>query len=219
MNNEYIKEAKLSFPLLNQLSEADQKFFFDSAQCVKVPKNLLLLKNGDACQDMIFILHGSIRVYKLSEDGGEITLYRLTKGDTCILNVSCIMNAQHYNAMAETEEETIFLKINGKVFKEILHSNSLWQEFIFKKLSDRLSEVMMIVEQVAFQRMDKRLALFILEHDDNGPIQITHETIALELGTAREVISRLLKNFEKQGMIKLSRGSIQILNRHELEKF
>lgn len=219
MNNKYIKDAIQSFPILEQLADADQKIFFESAQCVTVPKNLLLLKDGDACQDMIFILHGSVRVYKLSEEGGEITLYRLTQGDTCILNVSCIMNAQHYNAMAETEEETTFLIIKGDVFKNILHSNSLWQEFIFKKLSDRLLEVMMIVEQVTFQRMDKRLALFILDNYGGQPIQITHEAIALELGTAREVISRLLKNFEKQQIIKLSRGSIQVLNVQQLENF
>lgn len=220
--NNITDEIKFEFPFLNRLKVDMQKRFMETIKIGKYPIGTMILEEGVRCTNMVFVLHGIIRVYKLSPEGKEITLYRLGNGETCVLSVSCIMGNLDYPAMAEVEEEATLGIIPAAFYNELFLSEVACQQFIFNTISTRLQEVMLLIDEVVFKSMDKRLASFILQRLDKNNIgeklDITHEKIAIELGTAREVISRLLKDFEKKEIVSLSRGSIVVKDKKFLKE-
>jgi len=211
-----------SFPFLNKLKLDMLKRFMETIKIGKYPIGTVILEEGSSCTNMVFVLDGTIRVYKLSPEGKEITLYRLGNGETCVLSVSCIMGNLHYPAMAEVEEEITLGIIPAAFYNELFLAESACQQFIFNTISTRLQEVMLLVDEVVFKNMDTRLAAFILQklYKDNieERLDMTHEKIAIELGTAREVVSRLLKDFEKKNIVSLSRGKIIVKDKEFLKK-
>lgn len=223
MNSEnFLNELKVSFPFLNKIKPAILKKFMENIKILKYPKDTVILEEGSSCTNIVLVLHGIIRVYKVSPEGKEITLYRLNNGETCVLSVSCIMGNMHYPATAVVEDEVILGIIPAKFYKDLFITEPACQEFIFNSISTRLQEVMALIDEVVFKNMDERLAGFILQNldknDDEVKVHLTHEKIAIELGTAREVISRLLKDFEKKNIVSLSRGKIIIKNKELLKK-
>ena len=211
-----------SFPFLNKLKLDMLKRFMETIKIAKYPIGTVILEEGSSCTNMIFVLDGVIRVSKLSPEGKEITLYRLGNGETCVLSVSCIMGNLLYPAMAEVEEEVTLGIIPAAFYNELFLAESACQQFIFNTISTRLQEVMLLVDEVVFKNMDTRLAAFILQklYKDNieERLDMTHEKIAIELGTAREVVSRLLKDFEKKNIVSLSRGKIIVKDKEFLKK-
>jgi len=210
------------FPFINEMEQIKLDELLNRMNIAQYPKGTVLLEEGHTCQDIAFVLDGSIRVYKLSSDGKEVTLYRIGRGDTCVLIVSCLMGNNEYPAVAEVEEPVTLMTLPASYFKELFHNSPSWQEFVFRSISQRLTDVMMVVEQIAFKSMDKRLASFLYEKLDAADtklvIEVTHEDIALELGTAREVVSRVLKDFEKKAIVELSRGKIYVKDKQSLKK-
>lgn len=216
----FVDLLKVTFPFLNHLHENKLNEFI-SKTCVRdFPKGSVILKEGNSCDNMVLILGGSIRVYKLSPEGKEITLYHLGSGETCILVVSCLMGRTNYPAIAEVEEPVKLAIIPAAYYQKLFLEEPLWQNFIFNTLSNRLTEVMMLIDEIVFKNMDKRLAAFLLNRlvDNKKLLEITHEKIAFELGTAREVISRILKDFQKKGILTSSRGKIFINSIESLRK-
>lgn len=167
--------------------------------------------DGDNCSQIAFLISGEIRVYKIGETGREITLYEIGPGETCILNASCILSNSHYPANATTLSECAMLMLPAKEFKTLVDRNEPVREFVFGLLSQRLSVVMSLVEEVAFARLDIRLFDYLIAKSDNHILHMTHQEIANNLGSSREVISRLLKDFEKRGRVQLSRNCIKLL--------
>lgn len=221
-SNNFTDEVKLKFPFLVKLKMDMLQKFMKTIRIGKHPIGTIILEEGASCTNMVFVLDGIIRVYKLSEEGKEITLYRIGKGETCVLNVACIMGNTHYPAIAEVEEEATLGIIPAEFYNELFLSEAACQEFIFNSIATRLQEVMLLIDEVVFKSMDKRLADFILrkldKNDIEGKLDITHEKIAIELGTAREVISRLLKDFERKDILALSRGKIIVKDKKFLKK-
>lgn len=218
---ELIKTLKDTFPFFNYLHKDRLNEFISKVYVMDFSKGSVILSEGAYCDNMVLILNGSIRVYKLSPNGKEITLYHLSSGETCILVVSCLMGNTNYPAIAEVEETVKLVIIPADYYKKLFSEEPLWQNFIFSTLSSRLMEVMLLIDEVVFKSVDTRLAVFLLDrlsNNDNNQLELTHEKIAFELGTAREVISRILKNFEKKGILTLSRGKISIINIEELKK-
>lgn len=216
----WIELFSKEFKFFNKLPNDQKSQFLESASIITLNKKEIIMNEGSICKGMIFVISGSIRVYKLSEEGKEVTLYRIGMGETCILTISCILGSSNYQAIAQVEEDANVLFIPENMFKEIFAKSHIVQKFIFDTLSLRLEEVMYIVEEIAFQRKDKRIANFLLdrfEQSTDGIIRITHEEIASELGTAREVVSRLLKDFEYKGAVSLSRGKIKIISSNKLK--
>lgn len=219
-NDTEIAELRSLFPFIGEIGQAKWEELQQQLKIARFPEGTILLKEGHTCQNANFILEGSIRVYKLSPEGKEVTLYRIGRGDTCVLILSCLMGSTEYPAIAQVEEPVTLMTLPADYFKAMFHQSPSWQEFVFKTLSRRLSEVMLVVEEIAFKSMDRRLAAFLYDKQEASKpyIEITHEEIALELGTAREVVSRVLKELEKKGFVSLSRGKIHIKDIPGLKK-
>lgn len=178
-----------------------------------VPAGSRLYAEGDACAAIAFVLDGEIRVYKIGESGREITLYEIGQGETCILNASCILSGTSYPANAATLTPARILLIPSAVFRKLMGEHEALRSFVFFLLSERLSSVMELVEEVAFGRMDGRLMDYLSEKSENGHVETTHQKIANDLGSSREVVSRLLKDLERKGQVKLARNGITLLRR------
>ncbi len=173
------------------------------------PADMLVYSEGDACSSIAFILSGEIRVYKMGESGREITLYEIGRGETCILNAACILSGMSYPANASATRGGGMMLVPAGEFRRFIAKYETMRDFVFNLLGKRLTSVMTLVEEVAFGRMDIRLLDYIGDKSDNGKLITTHQKIADDLGTSREVVSRLLKDFEREGKVILSRNLIQ----------
>jgi len=210
---------KLSF-----FKELDAKQQLSLQQAV-VKKNFIkgeILQGGaENCSGLFLIYKGQIRTYIISESGKEITLYRLFDGDVCIFSASCMMKNIAFELHIEVEKDTQAYLIPTSTIKKLSSESLPVQAFINDILARRFSDVVWIMEQALFASFDKRLAQFLLEMSDieaSDVLLITHEKIANHLGTAREVVSRMLKYFQNIGLVKLDRGSIQIMEKEKLEE-
>ena len=173
------------------------------------------------CSGLFLIETGQVRAYIVSENGKEITLYRLFERDVCIFTASCIMKNISFDIFIETEKETIAYLIPTPIFEKLSRESMAVQIFSNELMASRFSEVMWIMEQALFMTLDKRLAIFLLEQSNieaKDTIEITHERIANHLGSAREVVTRMLKYFQNEGMVTINRGAINIIDRTKLEK-
>ncbi|WP_243881227.1 Crp/Fnr family transcriptional regulator [Rummeliibacillus suwonensis] len=185
-----------------------------------IPKDTVIFNEGDECGTVAFLLSGSIRISKIGKNGREIVLYRLGSGDSCILTISSVLANISYPATAVVEEDAEVILLSIQQFKELMTINPEFQQYIYKLLAARLLEVMTLVDEIVFHKMDERLIEYLLRHSKNDEdiIEITHEELASQLGSVREVISRLLKGFERDGLIQLSRGKVKIMHRSGLEE-
>lgn len=204
------------FPFLRELID-------DSSFSTIMKKNLLkgtkVFDEGDPCGGVAFLLGGCIRVSKVGRNGREVVLYRLRKGDSCILTISSVMGNMSYPASAIVEEDAEVFLLSMQQFKSLMSHNSEIQHYVYKLLSERLLEVMTLIDEIIFKNIDERLLEFLLKYSthDGDILEITHDEIAIELGTAREVVSRMLKKLERDGLLYLSRGKVKLLQRSDLE--
>ncbi|HEU4724545.1 MAG TPA: Crp/Fnr family transcriptional regulator [Candidatus Eisenbacteria bacterium] len=191
-----------------------------SASVVRLESGAYFLREGDTCEHFAVLVSGRMRVFKLGERGHEITLYHVGAGEACPLNVSCILSDREVPAMARVEEDVEAIVIPAATFRAWMAQHESLRTFVFMTFATRLSEMMSLVEEVAFRRMDQRLARRLhdilqtarAEGAKTASVEITHAELASDLGTAREVVSRLLKELERLGAISLSRGRIALRN-------
>jgi len=171
------------------------------------------------CGHLALVTEGVARVYKLGENGREITLYRISGGESCILTASCIISGRPFPAFAVCEEPIEALVISSPAVKRWTNEFPAWRDYLFGLIGDRLGDVISVVEEIAFRRVDRRLAHYLLQRLEptaSDSLNITHQAIASDLGTSREVVSRILKDFEHQGLISVSRGSVCLKDRRGL---
>ena len=219
MLNEKVKmDLKKAFPFVTELGDK-QENFFNSLYHQKLESDMILLDESRGCSGVILVLSGIIRIYKLSEDGKEITLYRIGRGETCVLTVACMLGTGDIPfpvaAAAEQVSEVVFIPI--EIFKRFFFETPSIQKFFFSSMSAKFYSLLGLLENITFKRTSDRLADFLITKTAGGtyPLYATHETIASELGTAREVISRLLKEMESKGQVSLNRGKI-ILHQNKI---
>lgn len=205
-------------PILRQADDALVTEFRRAAFFARIPAGKDVFVEGDEVNAIALLISGAVRVYKVGETGREITLYRFGHGESCILTANAILSRQSFSAIATVEQDAEAVMIPADIFREWIRRYDLWRDFLFSLLSQRLASVMEIVDEVTFRRMDIRVAVMLLERSRaNNPITITHQEIAAELGSSREVISRILENLAKQGILRVQRGSIEILDSDLLE--
>ncbi|MCJ7640821.1 MAG: Crp/Fnr family transcriptional regulator [Desulfobacterales bacterium] len=174
-------------------------------------RDLQMLSEGDTCSAIPFILSGGIRVFKMGESGREVTLYEIEPGDTCILNAACILSNVPYPANAVTVEEGQMLLIPAGDFRRHFAMSETMREFVMSIITQRLFSIMTLVEDIAFGKMDERLLRYLEERSEDGKLYATHQKIAYDLGTSREVVGGLLKDLERKNRVLLLRNTIQLL--------
>ena len=182
-----------------------------SIKTIQVPKFTQISQAGDDCEYLIVLTKGSVKVSTASEEGKSITLYYIYSGESCVLTASSIMNHQQFNASATTQDDTEGYMIPKQQVLDWLKTEPQWQDFMFNLLEKRMGELLTKVNQLAFNSLENRLLNWINLHPSKTTLEITHQTIAEELASSREVISRLLKKLEQQGYVKLHRGKITII--------
>lgn len=220
-----------TFQLHGQLLQQDHKLQFElplwadilaTAHRKNIPKGTYLLRETEQCSSFMWLLEGTVRIYKNSETGREITLYRIKPGELCVLSLQCLLGGKGFPAVAVAETEVVSFVLNKNEFDNALDESKPFRNFLLKELSKRLSETVQLVSNVTFQRLELRLSCLLgrLFTESNGrEIQITHSEIAHELGTTREMVSRTLKSLEARECISLSRGSIYLISDDTLKWF
>lgn len=218
------REVLAKIPFFNEAPSELQRALTAEATVVRLQAGTYFLREGDSCAHFAIVVTGRMRVFKLGETGHEITLYHVGPGEACPLNVSCILSNRPVPAMACVEDDVEAITVPAATFRRWIAEYEPLRTFVFQMFSTRLGEVMSLVEEVTFRRMDQRLArrleeLFPREGKTEGIVEITHAEIAADLGTAREVVSRLLKEFERLGAVRLSRGRITLRDAALLREF
>lgn len=216
-----IKRITEGFDFLQQGDSRFNALFFHNSNLVRLNQGAAICQEGMQCSHLALVLSGYARVFKLGETGREITLYRIARGQSCILTASCIISSSPFPAFAVCEADLEAVVIPTADVQRWLNDSALWRSYLFGLISDRLSEVIAIVEEVAFKRVDRRIAGFLLtraETTNGSLVKATHQEIASDLGTSREVVSRILKDLEGQACISISRGAIQVMDIQSLRK-
>ena len=218
INPEQFNRIVRVLPILEHADPGLLREFQQKAFYARIPQGQDVFVEGDRADAIALLISGVVRVYKIGETGREITLYRFGNGESCILTANAILSHENFPAIATVEKEAEAVMVPAEVFRDWVRRYDLWREFVFDLLSARLSSVMAVVEEVAFHRMDDRVAAFLSERlAQSDVLQITHQEIAAELGSSREVISRILEDFSALGMISVSRGTIKLLDREALQ--
>jgi CRP/FNR family transcriptional regulator, anaerobic regulatory protein len=208
-----IEDLAPAFPNLATLEPDAARTLSDSARLVTIPPGTVLFQDGAECNSYVLVLDGSIRVQKVAENGREIVLYRVERGQSCVLTTNCLIGRADYSAEGVTETEVQAMILPAGTFRSLLGRSEIFRDFVFSAYASRIAGLLMLIEEVAFGRIDVRLAAWLSGRAGNGDIRATHQDIAVELGTAREVISRQLKEFERRGWVALHRGRVEIRDR------
>ena len=206
-------------PFWNKLTAEQQQRITDVVEYRQVEKGTRIHDSSSECIGLLMVHSGQLRTYILSEDGREITISRLFEYDTSLLSASCVMPDMQFNIMIETEKDSEFWSIPACLFKNLTEESLAVSQYSQSLISSNFSELMWLMEQIMWKSMDKRLAEFLLEEsrlESSAVLKITHEKIANHLGTAREVITRMLRYFQSEEMVKLTRGAIEISDETKL---
>lgn len=183
------------------------------AKVVDAEPGQVICHQGQQCAQLSLLVSGVVRVFRVGENGREMTLYRILPGDSCVLSASCILGQRSFPAIARVEQTAKAIMVPNHMVREWMASHEAWRDYIFSLFSNRLADVISRVDELAFQRVDHRLARYLLDNaNSSAELRLTHQQIADDLGTAREVISRVLKEFELQSAIELTRGRIRLLD-------
>jgi len=217
LTQEQFNRVLQALPFLQNADLQLAREFQAEAYFARISSGKDVFVEGDQADAIALLISGIVRVYKIGETGREITLYRFGNGESCILTANAILSRKSFPAIATVEREAEAVMIPADSFRDWVKHHDLWREFVFDLLSDRLSTVMAVVDEVVFQRMDRRVASLLLTKSRvQHPIRITHQEIASELGTSREVVSRILEDFSRRGILEAGRGTIEILDVEDL---
>ena len=214
-------EFETYFPIWNKLTAIQKQKISGSAVERTVKKGTMLHNGSMDCTGLLIVRRGQLRAYILSDAGREISLYRLFDLDICLFSASCILHSIQFEVTIEAEKETDLIVIPAEVYKGILEESAPAANFMNEIMASRFSEVMWLLEQILWKSFDKRLAGFLLEEaalEGTDSLKITHEIIGSHLGNPREVVTRMLRYFQSEGMIRLSRGTVEITDPEKLRR-
>ena len=209
------------FPIWSQLTEEERTLLSSAAVKRAAPKGTLLHNGSADCVGLLVVRSGQLRAFILSDEGKEVTLYRLFERDSCLFSASCMLRNIQFDITIEAERDSELWVIPSDVFRKLMESSLPTANYTNQLMASRFSEVMWLVEQVMWKSFDRRLAAFLLEEsalDGGDTLPITHERIAAHLGTAREVVTRMLRYFQSEGLVSLSRGAVELTDRRRLRE-
>ncbi len=210
------KELLTQFEIFQTLLPEDLDEAMRAAHVRRIAKGATPFSTSSPCMGFSMLLAGSIRVVKLGGNGREVELYRLQPGGSCLISSSCMLGKANYSATAIAQTDLLMLTIQPSTFKQLLARNEAFREFVFSQFSQRLADLMLLVDAIAFQKLDQRLASLLLE--EAPELKTSHANLADRLGTVRDIVGRLLKNFEQRELVSLSRERIRVLNAEGLKE-
>ena len=208
------------FPFWRKISDADREYICQNSHMITYPKGKNI-HNGEECSGVILVRSGCLRLSIMSDEGKDITLYRLHKGDLCMLSASCVLSAVTFDVFVDAEEDSECCVISGPAFAAVSERNPDIRIFALETAVSRFSDVMWVMQQILFMSMDKRLAIFLSDESartGSDTVSLTHGQIARYMGSAREVVSRMLKYFAGEGIVEVSRGGVTILDKKRLRE-
>lgn len=205
------------YPLLGELSAARFADLFGTLEEIQLPAGMVIFDENQSCKGFPLLTSGSVRVIKAAPSGRELQLYRVCTGETCILTTSCLLGHTHYHARGIVEQNASMVMLSPHTFKALMAELPPFRDYIFALFSERITDLMELVSAVAFQKLDQRLAALLVSK--GIIIRTTHQALADELGSAREMVSRLLKGFEEQGWVRLGREQIEVSDMAALKNF
>ena len=212
-------ESALSF--FPHLSSAEKNLLLQNTAAVSYKKGSSIHRADYKCLGLLLVKSGSLRVYIMSEDGKEITLYRIYPGELCILSASCVLSSITFDVYIDAVEDSQVLQVSSSVISLLMHDNIYVEAFANRTAAERFSDVMWAMQQILFMSFDRRLAIFLLDESASlgtDRLPLTHEQIAKLMGSAREVVTRMLKYFSQEGYVALSRGCVTLLDKKALRK-
>ena len=201
------------FPVFSQLTPQQQKMVLDYTAIRTVPAGTVVHNGAVECTGFLLVRSGQLRAYTLSEEGREVTIYRLFDHDCCLFSAACIMSSLQFEVIIETEKDSEIFIIPPSIYQKLMNESLPVSKYTNDLMASRFSEVMWLMEQIMWKSFDKRLAAFLVEEsgiEGTTLLKVTHEKIANHMGTAREVVTRMLRYFQGEGLVKLSRGTIEI---------
>lgn len=209
-----------AFPFWNDLDDKAKQTMCQQSALFSYPKGAAI-HDGQECTGVILVKSGCLRVYLLSETGKEVTLYRLNPGDICMLSASCVLQSITFDVFVDAEEDSECLILSSSAFSAVAENYPAVKIFALETAVSRFSDVMWVMQQILFMNFDRRLAIFLLDEmarTGDDTLHLTHEQIARNMGSAREVVSRMLKYFSSEGMTEVLRKGIKILNKQALQQ-
>ena len=208
------------FPVFSKLTPQQQQMVLDYTAIRTVPAGTVVHNGAMECTGFLLVRSGQLRAYTLSSEGREVTVYRLFDHDCCLFSAACIMSSLQFEVIIETEKDSEIFIIPPSVYQKLMNESLPVSKYTNDLMASRFSEVMWLMEQIMWKSFDKRLAAFLLEEaaiDGTKLLKVTHEKIANHMGTAREVVTRMLRYFQSEGLVKLTRGTIEIIDEAGLE--
>lgn len=209
-----------AFPVWNQLHIQEQTALSQAAVERRAPKGTLLHGGAADCIGLILVCTGQLRAFLLSDTGREVTLYRLLERDMCLFSASCMMQNIQFDIMLEAEKDAELWVVPADAYKRVMESSAAVANYTNALMASRFTEVMWLIEQIMWRSFDARLAAFLLEEsalEDGDTLHMTHDRIAAHLGTAREVVTRMLRYFQTEGMVALARGTVRLTDPDKLK--
>ena len=205
------------YPMFAALPQTELDVLLSNATVMRLPVGTVVFDENQPCQGFPLLLSGNIRVIKAAANGRELQLYRVCPGESCILTSSCLLGHAAYSARGIVDQDVQMVTLPVPLFRTLLSSSDAFRDYIFSLFSERLTDLMQLVSAVAFQKLDQRLAALLAAK--SSPLQTTPQALADELGSVREIVSRLLKNFAEQGWVRLGREQIDIVDAAALKRF
>jgi len=217
---ENLEHLRRSFPFWEALSAAERQRLAANTVPYRYGAGRNVHSASNRCAGVLIVTAGELRTYMMSDDGREVTLYRLGEGGVCILSASCMLHNITFDVFIDAVRDTEVLVVGAAYFSGLIEQNIYAENFALKSAVDVFSQVMWTMEQILFMSFDKRLAIFLLDEaakTGSAALYLTHEQIARYMGSAREVVSRMLKYFEREGIVRLSRGAVEIISKEQLK--
>lgn len=214
-------EFESYFPIWKQFTNTQQEKLRKHMTERFVKKGTVIHSSSAECTGLLVVKQGQLRAYMISEDGREITLYRLFDRDLCLFSASCMIRSIQFDITIESEKDTVLWVIPTEIYRQIMSESAAAANFTNEVMASRFSEVMWLMDQILWKRFDSRLAEFLLKEasiEGTNTLRITHETIGKHLGNPREVVTRMLKYFSEEGLVKLSRGTVELCDVKGLQK-
>lgn len=215
-------EYQAIYPFWTDLSQEEKRYAEESCYTETYDKGKSLHRSGENCKGLISVLDGQLRAYVLSEEGREVTLFRVNKGEVCVLSASCLMDSIAFDVLIEAAEQAEVLVLPAICLKSVMQSNLRVELYLYKTATEKFSDVMWTMQQILFQKIDQRVAQFLWDEmlvKEKLVLNVTHEEIAKNIGSAREVVTKVLKYLSEAQVVALKRGKIVILDQDKLKKY